>query len=98
MIQHLQDRVSTWSILTFGSLRPPTAPLNHLLKEVQEAIEKPQDIVEYADCMLLLLDAAAKAGFNTNQLIEASFHKLRICEGREWAEADENGVREHVRD
>ena len=96
MIHHLQARVASWSIITFGSERPPSAPLNHLLKEVQEAIDKPTDIVEYADCLLLLLDAAAKAGFNTNDLIEASFHKLRICEQHEWAEADENGVREHI--
>jgi len=97
MIQHLQDAVASWSKETFGENRPPSAPLNHLLKEVQEAIDSPQDIIEYADCLLLLLDASAKAGFDTNQLISASFLKLEICKEREWADEDKNGVREHIR-
>lgn len=98
MIQELQDTVYNWSENTFGKGRPPSAPLNHLLKEVQEAIDSPQDIIEYADCLLLLLDAAAKAGFNTQQLILAAFIKLDECRQRKWAEPDENGVSEHVRE
>jgi hypothetical protein len=97
MIQDLQNSVASWSNATFGKSRPPSAPLNHLLKEVQEAIDKPTDIVEYADCLLLLLDASAKAGFSTKQLIKASFNKLDECKNRVWGPADENGVREHVR-
>ena len=97
MIQDLQNSIASWSNDTFGKSRPPAAPLNHLLKEVQEAIDKPTDIVEYADCLLLLLDAAAKAGFNSQQLILASFIKLDECRSRTWGPPDENGVREHVR-
>ncbi len=96
-IQKLQNEIAEWSDATFGSDRPPTRPLHHLAKEIQEVIAKPDDQVEYADCLILLLDAYRMAGGNTDELIETAFHKLMVNKQRDWGTPDENGVVEHIR-
>jgi hypothetical protein len=54
----------TWSQATFGSdeVRGPIGALRHLEKEAKEAQDATGDIVEYADCLLLLLDASRRGG------------------------------------
>jgi len=85
-----------WSDKTFG-IREPKAPLHHLKKEVQEVIEQPYDITEYADCLLLLMDSARIAGFNMDDLYFVAMKKFHINQSREWGKPDENGVVEHIR-
>ena len=77
---------SKWSQETFGSdaERGPIGALKHLQAEAQEAIDQPADITEYADCYLLIMDAARRAGFAFPQLIDAAVAKHRVCEGRNW--------------
>ncbi len=97
-IQQLQDEIAEWSDATFGGGRSATRPLHHLAKEVQEVIAQPDDHVEYADCLILLLDAYRMAGGNADELLEAAFQKLEINKQRDWGTPDENGVVEHIRD
>jgi hypothetical protein len=52
---------------------------------------------EFADNLLLILDAAAHFGLNVDELKTVGFNKFEICKLREWQEPDENGVVEHVR-
>src|SRR5688500_7375797 len=51
-----------WSQATFGSddERGPIGALKHLAKEAVEAQAAPDDEEEYADCLLLILDAARR--------------------------------------
>lgn len=53
--------------------------------------------MEFADCFILLLDAASHFPITTDMLFEASEEKLEIVKAREWAKPDENGVIEHIR-
>jgi hypothetical protein len=92
----LQKIHGEWADKTFG-IRTAIAPLHHLKKEVQEVIEQPNDITEYADCFLLLMYSARLAGFNMDDLYYASFEKFMINQKRQWAKPDENGVVEHIR-
>ncbi len=96
-IQQLQNEIANWSDATFGAKRPATRPLNHLAKEIRELIEAPEDRMEYADCLILLLDAYRMAGGSADDLIEACYQKLEINKEREWGKPDENGVVEHIR-
>ena len=78
-----------WSFLSLG--------LHHLKQEVEELIRKPDDIEEYADCMILLIQSAIKAGYNMDLLHKACLIKHDMNKSREWGKADENGVVNHIK-
>lgn len=97
-IQQLQDEIAIWSDSTFGASRPENIPLHHLAKEIQELITSPNDSMEYADCLILLLDAYRMTGGQADDLIETCYEKLEINRKRKWGTPDENGVVEHIRE
>lgn len=67
--------------------------------DLEEYNKKVHNIrMEFADCLTLLLDAAAHLQLTTDNLISASYEKLEINKKRKWGKADENGVIEHIRD
>jgi hypothetical protein len=80
------DRAAAFSDKAFGppAYRGPKGPLLHLAKEVTEAMADPCDINEYADCLLLILDASRRAGFSAMQVMEAADRKITVNEGRTW--------------
>jgi hypothetical protein len=92
----LQAQVAAWARETF---RDSTieSKFAHLMKELVEISAKPQDVVEWADAFLLLMDATAFAGFTMDQIYEACRAKHAVNRAREWGEPDEHGVVEHVR-
>lgn len=75
-----------WSQATFGSdkTRGPVGALKHLAKEAIEAAAAPGDLMEYADCLLLLLDACRRAGFTLADLVDAAAVKMVINKKRVW--------------
>ncbi len=94
----LQRDLGRWSDATFGYGRSPDGCIAHLAAEVQELRAQPHDLTEYADCMLLLLDAARLAGHTSADLISGCFTKLEICKARKWGKPNAEGVVEHIRD
>jgi len=76
-----------WSIETFGtySERGPIGVLKHLEKEAVEAQENSEDPAEYADCLLLILDAAARAGIGPLTLIRTAQKKMHVNKCRDWS-------------
>lgn len=89
-----------WSRKTFGSdaERGPIGALRHLSKEALEAAENPTDRSEYADCLLLILDAARRAGIKPLDLIHEAKAKMKINKSRTWPkpESTDSPV-EHIR-
>lgn len=75
-----------FSFSTFGSpeTRGPIYPLRHLAKEVQELLANPDDEMEWADCFLLLLDAARRKGYSVDDLMNFALKKLEINRERKW--------------
>ena len=88
---------AAWSQDTFGSdaSRDWMGPLAHLAKELREIEEQPMDREEWADALLLLLDASRRAGFNAVGLLQAAEYKLSINKNRVWQEPNEDGSIEH---
>jgi ParB family chromosome partitioning protein len=88
-----------WSQATFGadSDRGPIGPLRHLEKEACEAQQCPEDLEEYADCLLLILDAARRAGFGPMALVLAAQNKMAVNKTREWQRPTSDQPVEHVR-
>jgi hypothetical protein len=97
--QALAAKHAEWSQKTFGSdlERDWTGPLNHLKKEIREIEDQPFDREEWADGLLLFLDAARRAGFNAAGLVLAAEYKLSININRIWGEPNDDGSVEHVR-
>lgn len=88
-----------WSERVFGAspARGPDGALKHLKREVQEAMKKPKDLIEYADMMHLVFDACRRAGYNYDDLVDACYAKLALnVKGRTWGKPDAEGVCEHV--
>ena len=98
-LSELCQELSAWSQATFGTdqERGPVGPLKHLAKEVQEALGKPDDIDEYADCLILVIDAARRAGFKMIPLLEAAIRKIEVCKKRQWPKPSSDEPVEHVR-
>jgi hypothetical protein len=54
--------------------------------------------MEYADCLMLLLDSIAHFPLTMDCVIKATEEKLEINKTRKWGKEDENGVIEHIRE
>lgn len=96
---YLCEEQSRWSQETFGhdTIRGSIGPLKHLEKEAKEAQEKQDDIMEYADCLLLVIDASRRAGFDITALIIAAEQKLIINRNRQWPKMGVNDAVEHIK-
>ena len=87
-----------FSIQTFGTIeqRNHVGPLMHLKKEIEEVINAPNDRLEWADCFLLLLDAAFRNGYSMQDLIDFGIEKLEINKKRTWTK-NKDGTFSHVK-
>lgn len=94
-MDYLQTELGKWSDGQFGYNRKPHSSIEHLKKEVDELLEKPYSVEEYGDCLMLLLDAARRAGITGSALMEQAYKKLEINKKREWGKPDDKGIVEH---
>ncbi len=80
-----------WSYDTFGDagFRGPQSSLLHLKDEVDEMLAAPDDPEEYADGMILLMDAAWRAGFTAEELLVAVQYKTVKNKHRKWPSKDQ---------
>ena len=90
---------SDWSQQTFGSdsERGPIGALRHLEKEAREAQATPDDPFEYADCLLLVLDASRRAGWQIADLLTYADEKMKINKKRVWPESAGDDPVEHLK-
>jgi hypothetical protein len=97
-LQKLQDEITTWADSTFGGNRKPKSVIAHLAKEVMELYDDPTDLSEYADVLILTLNAAKLAGYDVNLLVLGIEAKMIINKQRKWGKPDNNGVIEHIKE
>jgi hypothetical protein len=95
-IDKLMVEIKKFSNKTFGTpqVRNERGALEHLKLEVIELLDNTDDKHEWADCMLLLLDAARRKGITVNKLIDYCFEKIEINKTRTWEKA-KNGIYLH---
>jgi hypothetical protein len=67
-----------------------------LKKEADEVIANPSSLEEHADCLLVVLSSAAKAGIEPEDLLKSSRRKLKLLEKRKWV-LEEDGTYQHVK-
>lgn len=99
LIEFLEER-RKFSHKTFGTpeVRDCMGPLTHLKKEVKELHENPNDPMEWADCFLLLVDAADRKGMTFDNLVAVSRNKLEINKARNWVKQDDGTYRHQPND
>jgi hypothetical protein len=98
-MKELYKKLANWSDKQFGlpSQRDSKGPLNHLKEEINEALDKPKDILEWADMLLLVLDGYRRENIGTLEDLEmAANTKVIICQNRKWGQMDSNGVVKHI--
>lgn len=78
-----QKTQGKWAAETFGD-QTSVEKLRHLHKEVDEIIDDPQDVTEYADALSLLLDAARLQGITAENIVVAAWLKLQVNQQRTW--------------
>lgn len=69
---------------------------NNGLKSLRE--KKDQVLMEFADCFMLLIDAAAHEQITIDMLSEAADRKLEINKQRKWGKPNDLGYFEHIKE
>lgn len=101
-LMRLAAEQAKWSQSTFGSDadRGPLGALKHLEKEAREAqdsVGTSEIRMELADCFLLTIDAARRAGVDIHDLVAAAATKQLINRHRKWPTPVTDEPVEHVR-
>lgn len=91
----LQNDIGVFTEKTFPS-STAVSKAKHLSAEALEAAADPSDVLEWADCMILLLDGARKAGFSVDDIHAAVIRKMDINKRRNWGAPDTDGVCRHI--
>ena len=92
----LQKDLHEWASKQFKG-QPISGKFAHLRKEVSELEADPKDVMEYADCYILLMDIANNNGVLFSDIHAAAEIKLEINKKRSWGKQNEDGSIEHTR-
>lgn len=91
----LQRDIHEWQLNAF-----PHATLEsyviHAKRELDEVFEHPEDVMEWADVMLLVVGRALYHGHKMSDLFNAAAGKLEVNKSRKWGAPDKHGVSSHV--
>jgi len=89
-----------WSSKTFGNGERSQGIVDHIRKELVEIEEKPNDLEEWIDVVILALDGAWREGYSPDQIANALQHKLTKNKSRKWPDwraAEDGKAIEHIR-
>ena len=95
-LAHLRE----WSRKTFGPALRTAGVLEHIRKELNEIREKPDDLDEWIDVVILAFDGAWRHGHEPEAIVQALIDKQARNEQRvwpDWRERSEHEAIEHDR-
>lgn len=92
-LQILQERVTAWADDVYPN-RTTEVAFAKMVGEVAEILANPADPLEWADVLILLVDAAHLRGID---ILEAAHHKMDINEKRDWAIDSTTGLMSHIK-
>jgi hypothetical protein len=96
-LQELIERIKEFSDKTFPE-STVQSKLLHLKKEIVELINEPDSMEEWADVIILFLNAWAHNKHSSNFLYAIIEAKMDINDKRKWGKPDENGIVEHIKE
>ena len=95
-MNELQKALYIWASKQFKG-QPISGKFSHLRKEINELEADQKDVMEYADCYMLLMDIASNNGILLSDIHTAAQEKLEINKIRKWGKQNKDGSVEHVR-
>lgn len=97
-IDRFRLTLSDWQDRTFGQATLESV-LAHMREEIDEVIENPDDLYEWADMLLLFLGAMSKQGIRFEEVFDKSRDKFyNVLVHRQWGNPDSNGVVRHIKE
>lgn len=81
--QTFMDTTGEWADSVFAG-QSLDEKLEHLQEEVREIRDAPNDLEEYADAQMILLDALRVTGHSVEDLLGAMWEKLEVNKARSW--------------
>ncbi len=99
LVTHIK-RQRAFALKTFGSSDRRERILNHIRKELVEIAQKPRDIFEWIDVIILAIDGATNEGFSAEEVAKALLAKQRVNEQRKWpdiSQLDSDAPIEHIK-
>lgn len=103
-LQELMIEIEEWAGSTFKD-QPLTGKAQHLVKEAEELkaelendINSDETKEEIADCFILLVNIATKAGLTANNLLYEVELKMAKNKARKWGKLNEQGYSEHIKE
>ena len=82
--EHLERQIE-WSRATFGPGKRTKGVIAHIRKETKEVEDKPEDVSEWIDIMVLAFDGAWRnTGLEPWQILQAYHEKMEKNYSREW--------------
>lgn len=94
MFSALQSRIHAFQLSRFPG-QSLAGKIKHLKKEADEVLADPADVIEHADCLILILGIAKLSGHTVEELLAAANAKMTINEARDWHPPDHDGVYRH---
>jgi hypothetical protein len=73
-----------FSYKTYGPGKRTPGLIAHIKKELREVAQKPDDLMEWIDIVILACDGALRAGYTPQEIVEALALKQKINEERKW--------------
>lgn len=96
-LETLRKCVFNWTEQTFGR---PRDPLTKIESELAEIKDNPGDLEEWADLLILLMDAysLAQEGKTAADLLEMAWQKMEKNKARKWAAVPgKPGTYQHIK-
>lgn len=98
ILAHLKHQ-REWSERTFGPGQRTAGVVDHIVKELHEIMDAPDDLEEWIDVVILALDGAWRAGYSPQQIVDCWEAKQKKNEGRDWPDwrtAEPGKAIEHI--
>lgn len=83
-LYHYLELHISWSKRTFGLSRRTRGITEHIRNELDEIEGNPDDVYEWIDVVILALDGAWRAGYTTEEILDALCEKQRVNFGRRF--------------
>lgn len=80
----LFSRIKYWSEKTFGSGNRTIGLIEHIREELKEVQDKPDDLKEWVDVILLAFDGYWRNGGDPDQLMDIIEKKFNENQNRKW--------------